>query len=158
MCSPTGVRILLSITSKRGWRLSKIDAKTAFLRTGDAERAVFVIPPIESEDRGSYVWLPLAAVYGLINSNAKWQVQSDQLLRKLNFIQVSVLPQLFYMMQDGEVVALLAKIVDDILISGEPSLVDSIIEKINSRFTLGTVVHGANVMRYFGLNIVQDED
>lgn len=62
------------------------------------------------------------------------------------------------MMRNGEVVALLAKIVDDILISGELSLVDSIIEKINSRFTLGTVVHGPNRMRYFGLNIIQDED
>lgn len=62
---------MLSITTKKRCRLSKRDTRTEFLLTGDAERDVLFIPPVESDDRGSYLWLLLAAEYGLINPNDK---------------------------------------------------------------------------------------
>lgn len=68
----------MSIALIFSWILTAIDVKTAFLQTGKAERHVYVIPPFESGDRGSKMWLLLRAAYGLINSNAEWQFQSDQ--------------------------------------------------------------------------------
>lgn len=57
MCSPVGMRILLSTATKQKWRLTKLDVKTAFLQTGQAERDVYVIPPRESDDFGKAIWL-----------------------------------------------------------------------------------------------------
>lgn len=54
--------------------------------------------------------------------------------------------------------SVLSKIVDDILICGPEKLVDMIIDKIKSRFTLGTITQGARLLRYFGLNIIQHEN
>ena len=71
------MRLLISIASLYAWRLSKIDVKSAFLQTGKAERDVYVIPPVESGDRGKCAWLLETASYGLVNANAKWQVHSD---------------------------------------------------------------------------------
>lgn len=97
MCSPMGFRILLSISALFRCRITMADAKTAFLQTGDAARDVYVIPPTESKERGTCMWLLLAAAYGLVNSNAKWQIQSDQTLKDIGFEQVSLIPQLFFL-------------------------------------------------------------
>lgn len=52
MCSPLGVRALLSTTSALGWQVGKIDMKAAFLLTGHDQRGVFAVPPRESSYRG----------------------------------------------------------------------------------------------------------
>lgn len=54
--------------------------------------------------------------------------------------------------------AVVIKVVDDILLTGKSTIVDSIIEKINSRFILGTIVHGPGSIHYYGLNILQHDD
>lgn len=159
MCPPLGFRIIASLASIRKWRLSKIDVKTAFLQTGQAERDVYVVPPTESSDRNKCLWLLLTASYGLVNANAKWQVVSDQTLHKIGFCSIPVLPQLFYLTDDsGTTIAALAKIVDDFLICGQTKVVDDVIRSIGQIFTLGTIIHGPGLLRYFGLNIVQHDD
>lgn len=46
--------------------------------------------------------------------------------------------------ENGQVCPTFAKLVDDIVISGEPTLVDSTIETFNIRLKLGTVIHSPN--------------
>lgn len=157
MCSPSGVRIVLSIASLRGWRLSKADVKSAFLQTGKAQRDVYVVPPRESLDRRNR-WLLLTAAYGLVNANAKWQDQSDTLLHELGLHQLPVVPQLFHIIQNGQLMLLVAKIVDDILVTGVTNEVDKFLAGFDARFELGTVAHGPGSLRFYGMNIVQNED
>lgn len=45
MCSPLGIRVVLSTAAYRSWRIVCIDVKTAFLKTGPTDRSVYVIPP-----------------------------------------------------------------------------------------------------------------
>lgn len=71
MCSPVGIRLLLSAEWLFGWQLTNPDVKDAFLQTGKVQRDVFIIPRRESVDRGKTLWLLLTAAYGLINANAK---------------------------------------------------------------------------------------
>lgn len=66
MCSPTGIRIVLLTSALFKWRLTLLDALTAFLQTGDAERDVYVIHPRQCRDRRFYCLL-IAAAYGLVN-------------------------------------------------------------------------------------------
>lgn len=45
MCYPSGLRIVLSIGSLKGCRITKADVKAAFIQTGIALLDVYVIPP-----------------------------------------------------------------------------------------------------------------
>ena len=158
MCAPMGVRLLISIAAVKKWRITKVDVKSAFLQTGAAERQVFVIPPGESKDRFKSLWLLLTASYGLVNANAKFQALADDLLLDLGLSRVIDVPQLFYGKKDGVLTVLMAKIVDDILITGISDDVTSLLREFNKRLKFGTITHGPGRLRYFGFNIVQYED
>lgn len=54
-CVTTGVRMLLSVCVMRDWNLVKVDAKAAFLQTGAAWRAVYIIPPFECDYKRRFV-------------------------------------------------------------------------------------------------------
>lgn len=77
MSPPFVIRILMTTAAQKGWTLYKADAEATFLKTGNANQDVYVIPPRESADRTVY-WLLLTAAYGLVNANAKWQHKSDE--------------------------------------------------------------------------------
>ena len=157
-CPPTGLRIVESIASLKGWKIKKADVKAAFLQTGAATRDVYVKPPRECGMKSTHMWLLLTAAHGLVNANAKWQVQSDELLFDLGLKQCQQVQQLFYRRKNGELVLIVAKIVDDIKVSGEVDFVVQFMKRFNSKFKFGTVASGPGRMRFFGINIEQAED
>lgn len=118
MCSLTGIRLILTIVSIMHWKVTRADAKAAFLNTDRAEHDVFVKPPRKSHDK-KHCWLLLVSVYGLVNSNAKWQHQCDEVIFNTCLKDLSVITQLFYKMKNGELVIIATKIVNDLLMSGE---------------------------------------
>ena len=136
ICSPTGIRIVVMVAAFFGWCLNLLDSLTAFLQTGDASRLVYVIPRKEYKDR-RFVWLLLVAVYGLVNSNAKWQVQSDQALRDIGLTQSKLIPQLFFKRKRSKLVLIAAKIVDYLMVAGEEDEVKEFERQFGSKFKLG---------------------
>lgn len=110
MCPPTGIRVLVSIASLFGWRLTKVDAKPASLQTGKGIIDAYVCPPRESTDKSRFLWLLPAAMYGLRNENAKWQVASDEVPIDIGLTQLTVIPQLFYLAKDKKIAAIVAKL------------------------------------------------
>lgn len=76
--------------------ICKADAKTAFLKTGMAERDVYKLPLRELSMHVRFVWLIQTGAYGLVNSGNKWQHQSDQLMSQLGLVQCESIPQLFF--------------------------------------------------------------
>lgn len=92
MCSPVGVCLIFLLASLRGWRLTKIDVKAAFLKTGQTQRDVYVPSPCESSDGGKCVWMLLDAAYGLANANDNFKVLSDDLLSIIGFDDTQPLP------------------------------------------------------------------
>lgn len=157
-CPPTGLRILESIASLFGWTLHKADVKAAFLQTGTAQRDVYVRPPKESKMKGSHLWVLLTAAYGLVNANAKWQNQSDQLMYEIGLQQSTHVPQLFFQKENGRLVLIVAKIVDDLKIAGEGERPKWFLEKFDKKFKFGDVNHGPGKLRYFGINTTQNSD
>lgn len=144
MCSPVGISLILSVDSRFGWRLTKIEDNTSFLQTVPTERDVSVVPPHEIVDQGKYLWLLLAATYGLINANAKWQRrrQSHDLLTELGLVITPLHPHLFLLRSRTKFSAILAIIVHDLLLVGFTDVTDSILAKIIDRFQL-EVLHTA---------------
>lgn len=113
-CPPTGLRMLESVASPFGWTVYKADVEAAFLETDEAQRDVYVLPPRKIQTRATHLWLLLAASYGLVNSNAKWQNQSDTLILENGLSQSKHVSQLFYKKEGVKLVLIVANIVDDL--------------------------------------------
>lgn len=114
------------------------------LKTGNAERDVNVLPHRESQDRGSCVWIMLTSVHGLNKFSAKWKVLSDSLLTDIGcFRETTVLPQFFVRMIDAQLVAIIGRKVDNLLLASTPAVASTIISAISTRVKLGKISHGA---------------
>lgn len=138
--------------------MRKIDVKTAFIQTGKSTRDVYIISPMECNDSGKVLWLLLAADYGLKKTSAKWQVMSDSLLISIGFTHVAQIPQLFYIKSKGLLVFIIARIEDDILITGIESTVKEIINKIKDKLKFGTISHAPGNLLFFGITFIQEEE
>lgn len=116
MCWPVGMRTVVSIASLLRWSLNTMDVQSAFHETCQAARDVYIDPPRESLDRGRSMWRFLTAAYGLLNAHFKWQTQTHELLCKLGFTPTPLKPPMFLLQEEVRVVAILEKIVDDLLL------------------------------------------
>lgn len=64
-----------------------------------------------------FCWLLKAVAYDLVNANEKWQTRSDGLLLSLGLSRVPIIPQLLFREKNGNLFVLVAKIVDNLLIT-----------------------------------------
>lgn len=156
-CPPLGFRILLSICTIFHFYVSKVDIKSAFLQSGKATRDVFVVPPRECDNKTFY-WLLEVATYGLVNANAKWQNHSDTTFLDMGLLSVVQVPQLFYLMEGGILVLIVAKVVDDILVGGHDEIRKRFIKRLAEVYKIGTIVHLPGSFRFFGLTVEQEEN
>lgn len=138
---PVLMRTLFSVAALFRWRLTKMDGQSAFLKRGKDASDFYGSPLRESCDSGRTMWRLFTAVYGVFNANEKWQTHSDDPLCKLGFSPTPSILQLFVLQEAGSVLAILANIVDDMLISAPPELGDLIVKNIDGRCKLGTVPH-----------------
>lgn len=153
MRSPVGVRILSSTAALRKLRPNNIDVKAVLLQTGGAARDVHVVPPGESFDRRRVAWLRLAAAYRLASTNSKYLFQPDKASSDLRFVQTSLVPCLFILRNYSVLLASMFKIINDLLLTGEPANTDPIINGFNARFNLNLILHGPVYIRCFCFNI-----
>ena len=157
-CPPTGRRILEYIASLHGWRVYKADVSAAFFQTGKAERDFYFRPPRESPTKTTHIWILLTASYGLVNSNAKWQNQSDELLLDYGLDQSRYVAQLFFKREAGKLVLVVAKIVNELKVSGTGNRAKAFLDVFDSRFKLVTINRGPGKLPFFYINTVQHED
>ena len=68
------------------------------------------------------------------------------------------MPQLLFRLENGKLVLIVAKIVDDIKAAGEGENAKLFIKSFNKNFELGTISSGPGRMRFFGINTVQEDD
>lgn len=81
------------------------------------------------------------------------------MLLNCGLTHVALIPQLFAKYSStGNFKALLAKIVDDMIICGSVNIIEGLISSINANFTLGTIKRGPGCIRYFGLILTQHAD
>lgn len=157
MCPPLSFQIILPLLAINRWTILKADVKAAFFKTGEGSRDVYVRLPRKSKDLRHY-WLLLTAVCGLVNLNAKFQTQADDLLLSLGLSCVTVVTQLFYLKSNGNLDLLVAKVVGDLLVTGVTSYVDDFLVNFNKKIQFGSIVRGSGIIKFYGITIVQNED
>lgn len=95
----------------------------------------------------------------LINTNANFLTQSDELVEHIAFTQADVVFQFFLDCDNYEKLTMvLAKMVADVPISREPNSSENVIFSVTESLKLGTITYGSGQMSYFALNIVQHDD
>lgn len=155
--SPVFMRILVSAASIFGYRLSKLDVKSAFLLTGLSAICLCYPSPRKWLPRP----MPLDAficriltfefqrkVAGAVGQNSfgHWLCQSPLIL------------QLFFIVQNSCVIVIFSKIIDDLLLASTLHITYSLNEWISQQFMLGTITTVTSTLRYFGQNIFQSDD
>lgn len=100
-------------------------------------------------------WPLLLAAYGLVNANAKFQAQSDEVIMSLNTLHLVSIPQLSYSVQYGSVVLIVIKIVGDLLLTCENTLPIDFIEFFNRKLKMVTVFRAPAAMKFYGMSATQ---
>jgi hypothetical protein len=149
----TLIRVVISITAEMGWKIHKMDVKTAFLN-GLIEEEVYIEKPLgfEVHGRDSHVCRLKKALYELKQSPRAWYSRIDAYLKQLGFEKSEADPNLYFIMV-GEDPLILLLYVDDLFIIGEERLINSCKESLASDFEMTYI----GLMHYFlGLEVWQE--
>lgn len=138
--SPTmqksSLRLLLALAAAKGWDIQTSDIKSAFLQGSKLEREVYVKPPKEADDKGK-LWRLLKCLYGLKDASRQWYVKVVKCLKSVGFKKSRFDAGLFYLIKDGQLIALIGLHVDDFLHVGNSEFNNVILPIILNNFKVG---------------------
>ena len=118
----TSIRSILSLDAVMKWKIHQMDVKTAFLN-GVVEEEVYVEHPLgfETHDMDSHVCRLKKALYGLKQEPRTWYGKIDSFLSSLGFTKSKADSNLYYKVEDENLVMLLLY-VDDLFVRGMDGL------------------------------------
>jgi histone deacetylase 1/2 len=133
---PITVRLILSLVVSYKWPLKQLDINNAFLN-GLLEEEVYMVQPPGFETTDSSLVCKLnKALYGLKQAPRQWFDRLTSTLLQFGFKPSKCDPSLFTYTKNKQVVYLLVY-VDDIIITGSSlSLVQTLVQKLDSVFSL----------------------
>ena len=134
----SAVRIILSITTSKGWLIKTTDIKSAFLQGKQIEREVYLRPPKEARTPAGIVWKLKHCLYGLNDAARHFYKSVKECLERIGCTQSALDPALFYMTKQGELIGFIACHVDDFLHAGNQEFEDMVLSKLKKRFLAGT--------------------
>ena len=150
------LRLILSISTCLGLALGGVDVSKAYHQSGSPPRSVHVRPPPECM-MIRCVWLLLSLPYGLVDAGRQWQLAMESwLLDDLGFTSFLGLPQVFALLNSkGQIVLLIGKISDDIIVAGKKCDIEAFFEKLHARWQIGKAVI-SNDLLFNGARIRRD--
>ena len=158
--SPTvekrSIRIFFNIAVNEGWKVNALDIKSAFLKSDEINRIIYVNPPKQFRTDGQ-VWRLLKPVYGLNDASRQWYQSLREELVHLGCFQSTLDKAIFmYYDQNGNLEGVLLIHVDDLLCGGSPSFFENIIDKLTQKYEVSK--HQFGMLDYLGLSIIQEGD
>lgn len=150
------IRILLSAASIMSLKLGCIDIKSAYMQSGPINRELYVRPPKEYNGQRGILWRLLKLPYGISEAGRQWaKVIETWLLTDGNMERVHGMSQLYVLRNNqSNILMLLAKLTDDLLLAGDLNIMETFSAKIGKRFKLGKVVINSEI-KFNGCKISQ---
>jgi len=150
------LRALMAVAAIRGYRLTGVDVKTAYLN-GELKEEIYMKQPPLFEKTGEggepMVCKLVKSIYGLKQSGACWEERLVSELTKIGFNQCSTDPCLFKMVS-GKHIIFLASYVDDLsMASSCPLLREKVVKDISKVFDLTDT---GDLTWLLGTSITQD--
>ena len=155
--SPTlsldSLKLIIALASKFKWNLMQLDIKAAYLNA-PLDKDIYIPVPPGDNNFGKGYWLLKKALYGLKQSGRQWHIHFTNFLNNNNFIQLLSEPCIFKKMVGGKVVCIIGIYVDDLLITGTKSQMNSIISKIKKNFKISKCSQAKYIL---GINIEKEK-
>ena len=126
--SPTGSHFMLMITiayaTQPGWRLTSMDARSAYFQSENISRLLLLRLPGKWAPLGclpNQVVQALGAIYGTRDAGRSFYFHAKLILEKFGFLELSLEKSCYVLILDGRVAAFLHTHVDDFLIADDGS-------------------------------------
>ena len=141
----TPIRSVLYLAAVMKWKIHQMDVKTAFLN-GVVEEEVYVEQPLgfETHDKETHVCKLKKDMYGLKQAPRTWYGRINGFLSSLGFTKSKGDSNLYYKVEDGDLVLLLLY-VDDLFVTGMDGLIADTKRKLATEFEMKDL----GMMHYF---------
>ena len=141
----TSIGSILSLATMMKWKIHQMDVKTAFLN-GVVEEEVYMEQPLifETHDRETHVCKLKKALYGLKHAPRTWYGRINSFLTSLVFTKCKTDSNLYYKVEEGNLVILLLY-VDDLFVTGMDELIADTKRKLAAEFEMKDL----GMMHYF---------
>ena len=153
--SKSALKTVMAITASKEWNIKTTDIKSAFLQGKEMERIVYLKPPKEANVKEGIIWKLKRCLYGLNDAARQFYQSVVDCLKNVGCKQSQLDPALFYMIDNGELIGIVASHVDDFLHSGTQVFEEKVMSKLRKRFVAGKIEE--NIFRYVGFDIIQDK-
>ena len=136
------------------WTCNSIDIKSAFLQGKEIDRAVYLTPPPEFEEK--YIVQKLnTCIYGLSHASRNWYLRVKEELDKPRVKYSSFEPALFFWHFKNELRGLFITHADDFCWGGTENFQQIVIEPLRKvLFSVGT--ENVKIFKYLGFDIIQN--
>lgn len=153
------IRLLLSLVVILRFFIGCVDIKGAYLQSGSITRLLYVRPPRECGGMRGKLWKLLKLPYGIPEAGRQWAKAIESwMIDTAGFQRVFGVPQLFSRRDSaGDIILLVAKVTDDILMAGTKEAMQQFSEEISSRFTVSKTIIDAPV-KFNGCDIAPHAD
>jgi hypothetical protein len=140
------VRLFHIYAVEERWVIAQYDVPQAFLKS-KMDCDIFVYPPRNFAEFPNQLLKLNLSLYGAKQSAALWNHMIDQFLQELGFVPSSMDPCL-YRRAD----AIIILFVDDLRVAATPSVLQTIYEKLYSKFQITT----SDCTRFLGMDTIYD--
>ena len=132
----TSIRTVLFLVAKMKWNLHQMDVKTTFLN-GVIEEEVYIekTPGFETHNKEPYVCRLKKALYGLNQSLRAWYGRIDGFLMNLGITKRKANYNLYYKVEDDEIMILLLY-ADDLFLTGKEILINECKKRLTTEFEM----------------------
>jgi len=141
------VRLVTTVASSKGWKMSQMDVKSAFLN-GPLEEEVYIVQPprFEKEGRKHLVYRSRKALYGLKQAPRAWNKLIDAVLAKLGFVKCTVKFGVYVKRTSHGNTLTVCLYVDDMIITGS---MEEEIEEFKGRMKIEFEMTDLGTLSYF---------
>nr|VWO95503.1 Uncharacterized protein [Ganoderma boninense] len=153
VAKPSSLRLMIALAARHGWPMIQLDVKSAYLN-GDLDEVIYMRQPPGTAARGEehLVCRLKKSLYGLKQAGRAWYQTYRGAMTELGMTRSEVDHACFWQ-HEGESLAMVGTIVDDMLVTGTPDLVERFRGGIKTHFT---ITDAGEVAWLLGIEVVRD--
>ena len=151
----SSLRVMITLAARFGWPMIQLDVKSAYLN-GELDKELYMRQPPGTAAPGEehLVCRLKKSLYGLKQAGRAWYKTYREAMTDLGMTRSEADHACFWK-AEGESLAMVGTIVDDMLVTGTPDLVEQFRTGIKARFT---ITDSGEVAWLLGIEVVRDRD
>ena len=138
--SKDSIRILLSVAASKGWKISSLDFKNAFVQGKVIDRELYMKPPpdLRASNPGMLLKI-IKRLYGLRDAARGWIQEVRDCLLGLGMMQSNMDRAVYLYIVKGELMGIIVTHIDDFLYIGNEIFHEKVINKVLEKYVIGAL-------------------